>query len=281
MTHPTRRTVLRRACPLAAAGFLPRQVEAGRFTGKIRKAVKFHMVQEDLSVADKFKLLLDLGFDGTEIRTRDPVKPAEVRKAVDHTGLPVHGVVHSSSPDIDVAIRQSKDYGGTSVLVVARYDRKISLQENWDRDLARYRKAAEVAEKEKIHVLLENVWASYLISAFDYRSMIDAVGNPWFGSYFDVGNNMRWGVPNHWIPFLGERIGKLDIKEYSTKKQVAEGLRAGFSVELGEGSIQWDAVREQLARIDFSGWATAEVKGGGRERLADIARRMSTVLDLA
>jgi len=135
--------------------------------------------------------------------------------------------------------------------------------------------------KEKIHVLLENVWASYLISAFDYRSMIDAVGNPWFGSYFDVGNNMRWGVPNHWIPFLGERIGKLDIKEYSTKKQVAEGLRAGFSVELGEGSIQWDAVREQLARIDFAGWATAEVKGGGRERLADIARRMNTVLDLA
>jgi hypothetical protein len=32
--------------------------------------------------------------------------------------------------------------------------------------------------------------------------------------------------------------------------------------------------------IGYTGWATAEVKGGGRERLADVARRMDAALAL-
>jgi L-ribulose-5-phosphate 3-epimerase len=73
---------------------------------------------------------------------------------------------------------------------------------------------------------------------------------------------------------------KLDIKEYDTKKQVSEGLRAGFDVSLGEGSIDWAAVRGALAEIGYEGWATAEVKGGGRERLEEIATGMNRILDL-
>jgi len=57
-------------------------------------------------------------------------------------------------------------------------------------------------------------------------------------------------------------------------------LRAGIDVEIGEGSTDWPRVREELKKIGYSGWATAEVKGSGRERLADIASRMDNVLDL-
>ncbi|MBI2478710.1 MAG: hypothetical protein HYV60_08785 [Planctomycetia bacterium] len=100
------------------------------------------------------------------------------------------------------------------------------------------------------------------------------------GAYFDVGNNIRWGYAEHWIEVLGKRIGKLDIKEFDRKLQNEEGLRAGFNVEIGEGSIDWQRVREELKKIGYAGWATAEVTGGGRERLADIASRMNNVLDL-
>jgi len=79
---------------------------------------------------------------------------------------------------------------------------------------------------------------------------------------------------------LDKRIGKLDIKEYSRKLQNDEGLRAGFNVLIGEGSVDWQRVREELNKIDYSGWATAEVKGGDRQRLLDIATRMNKVLDL-
>ncbi|NND97153.1 MAG: hypothetical protein HKN47_07485 [Pirellulaceae bacterium] len=101
------------------------------------------------------------------------------------------------------------------------------------------------------------------------------------GIYFDVGNVVRWGWPEHWLEVIGKRAKKLDIKEYDLQIAMKEGMRAGFAKPLGEGSIEWSKVREQLGRIDFRGWATAEVKGGDEERLAEIASQMNTVLDLA
>ena len=92
--------------------------------------------------------------------------------------------------------------------------------------------------------------------------------------------DMRFAWPEHWIPVLGKRIVKLDVKEYSRKKQNNEGLWKGFQVKIGEGSIDWAAVRRELKKLNFEGWATAEVGGGDRARLADIAKRMDKVLDL-
>ena len=71
------------------------------------------------------------------------------------------------------------------------------------------------------------------------------------GVYFDVGNNIRWGYAGHWVEVLNKRIGKLDIKEYSRKLQNDEGLRAGFNVEIGEGSVDWSRVRDELATINL------------------------------
>jgi hexulose-6-phosphate isomerase len=100
------------------------------------------------------------------------------------------------------------------------------------------------------------------------------------GVYFDVGNNIRWGYAEHWIEVLGKSIGKLDIKEFDRKLQNEQGLRAGFNTEIGDGSVDWKRVRDELAKIDYTGWATAEVRGGDRARLADIAARMNRVLDI-
>ena len=109
---------------------------------------------------------------------------------------------------------------------------------------------------------------------------IDEIDNPWVGAYFDVGNVARYGWPEHWIPVLGKRIKKLDIKEYSTKIMNDEGLWKGFEVEIGDGTIDWAAVRRELAAIDYNGFATAEVGGGGKDHLADIAARMDKILGL-
>ncbi len=247
---------------------------------KIKKAVKYHMVTGELSVLDKFKLLKDLGFDGTEIRTKDKADRREVLKASEKTGLPVHGVVNSSDPDITSAIELAKYYGGDSVLVVARYDKKQPFWHSWKTTQATIREALPAAEKHGVRVLVENVWAGFLISALDTERYIDEIDNPWFGSYFDVGNNVRWGVPEHWIQVLGRRIHKLDIKEWDAKKHSGEGLRQGFSSELGEGTINWDGVRKELAAIGYQGWATAEVRGGDRARLQDIAQRMDKILGM-
>ena len=59
-----------------------------------------------------------------------------------------------------------------------------------------------------------------------------------------------------------------------------QGMRSAFRVPIGEGSVEWDKVRQELAKIDYRGWATAEVPGGDRDRLAEVADQMNRVLDL-
>jgi hexulose-6-phosphate isomerase len=128
--------------------------------------------------------------------------------------------------------------------------------------------------------LIENVWNNFLLSPLEAARYVDEFDADSVGWYFDVGNVVRFGWPDQWIRILGQRIGKLDIKEYSREKQKNEGLWKGFQVEIGEGDCDWPAVRKALLEIEYHGWATAEVRGGDRTRLQEIAERMDRVLDL-
>ncbi len=261
---------------------LPQMTVAQPSKQRIKKAVKYHMITEKLSVLDKFKLLADLGFEGTEIHVTTKVDRNEVRKAIDATGVQVHGFLNSSKPDLIAAIDNAKFYGGSSVLVVAgRVDKDNSYDKVYAEQQQRLRVALPYAEKQGIRLLIENVWNNFLLSPLEMARFLDELESPAIGAYFDVGNVVRFGWPEQWIKILGKRIVKLDIKEYSRKIQMSQGPRKGFQAEIGEGDCDWPAVRDALKQIGYTnGWATAEVKGGDRKRLADIAERMDKVLAL-
>ena len=252
--------------------------------GKIRKAVKYHMVTGNLSVREKFQLVKDLGFDGIETRVALGEKNRKLidayRDASQQTGLPIHGVIHSSNPTLKEAVAQAKYLGANSVLHVVPYNQKLGFFENYRKTQQTIQAAIPAAEKDQVMILLENVWATFLIDPVAMAKYIDELDSAMVGSYFDVGNVVRWGWPPHWIEVLGSRIKKLDIKEYDLKIAMNEGMRSGFRQPLGSGSIDWEKVRDQLAKIRYQGWATAEVKGGDRNRLKDIAEQMNHVLDL-
>jgi L-ribulose-5-phosphate 3-epimerase len=89
---------------------------------------------------------------------------------------------------------------------------------------------------------------------------------------------MRWGSPQHWIEVLGARIEKIHVKEYSLKVAMNEGMGKGFDFPIGQGDINWKRVREELKKVHFQGWATAEVPGGERQKLTDISAQMDCVL---
>lgn len=279
-----RREFMKNAGLATAAGVLLNTAEtahAGEFTGKIKKAVKYGMIKEGKTPLDKLKLLKDIGYDGVE-PNYGQVDMKELAKASETTGIPVHGIVRGWSFDeINVCIDQAKEIGATSVLIVTgKVDENMPYARNYAETQEKMKRAGEHAAKREIHLLVENVWNNFLLSPLEMARYIDEIDNPWVGAYFDVGNVARYGWPEHWIPVLGKRIKKLDIKEFSTKKMSDEGLWKGFNVKIGDGTIDWAAVRRELKVLEYSGWATAEVSGGGKDRLADIAKRMDKVLDL-
>jgi hexulose-6-phosphate isomerase len=278
-----RRTFLNATLATAAVTLASGKGHCGEFTGKIRKAVKYHMIADKIPVSDKLHLLKDLGFDGVETnavaRGRD-CTIREMANASEKIGLPVHGVVNSSRPDIKAAIDEAVAYGATSVLHVVRYDRNISYRQNYRETQKLIRQTIPHAEKKNVKILIENVWATFLIEPLSMARYVDELDSPFVQVYFDIGNVVRWGWPEHWIEVLGSRAQKLDVKEYDLKIAMNEGMRKGFRVPIGEGSIEWAKVRAELKKIKYQGWATAEVAAGDRQRLADVARQMDDVLDL-
>ncbi len=262
----------------------PSLANAQEFRGRIRKAVGFMMIKEDLSVEDKLRLAKDVGFEGVETPThlldKKTPEPRVLARASEKVGVRVHGVVNSSHHDLTGAIDEASVYGATSVLYCVRPEPKGSFMENYRRTQATIRRAIPYAEKKRIHILIENIWNTFLIEPLTMARYIDELDSPYVKAYFDVGNVVRWGFPQHWIEVLAERTVKIHIKEYNLKVAMNEGMGKGFAVPIGQGSIDWKRVREEFKKIGYRGWATAEVSGGDRRRLAEISQQMDRVLDL-
>ncbi|HPM81288.1 MAG TPA: TIM barrel protein [Candidatus Anammoximicrobium sp.] len=267
--------------PVAHSTAQARAAESG---DRIKKAVGWEMIREELSAEDKFRLVKDVGFEGVEINSQllrpGSPEPREIARASEKIGIPVHGVSGASNTDLKAILEEAAIYGATSVLHVVRADPNGSYLDNYRRSQELLREAAPYAEKHRIPILIENVWATFLIEPLTMARYIDELNSPFVQAYFDVGNCMRWGLPQQWIEVLGKRIGKIHVKEYSLKTAMSQGMGKGFDFPMGQGDIQWNRVREELDKIGFRGWATAEVRGGDRQRLAEISAEMSKILAL-
>lgn len=269
----------------AAAAALP--ARAGQFTGKIRKSLKWSMAEKTakgMSLTEAFQKLHSCGFSGVEpslLAGHVTLQNAdEWAAAGKEAGLIIDGTVGGRAEALETGLDITKKLGGDSMLIVLAYPQDKPIQQTWKEAVARMKEAVPYAEKQGVRMLIENVWNTFTISAFDMARLIDDIGSPWVGVHLDIGNQMRWGVAEHWVEVLGKRSMKLDVKEYDLDVAMKEGLRKGFDKPLGDGSINWPAVRAELAKINFTGWAAAEVKAGDWDYLTDVARRMDQVLDL-
>lgn len=256
---------------------------------QLYKAVKWGMIEGATTVLDRFRICKDVGFDGMELISPADFAAKEVRDASEATGLPVHGLVDMkhwdvrlSSPDAKIrdegvailrqAILDCHAFGGFSVLLVpGRVSGADETHDHvWNRSIAGIRQVLPLASKLGVRVLIENVWNGFCETPEQYRDYIDAIGSPWVGAYFDIGNVVKFSPSQQWIETLGARIVKLDVKDWSQSQ--------GFNAKIGEGDVDWPAVRQALSKIGYSGWATAEVAGGDRQWLAEVAQRMNNVL---
>jgi L-ribulose-5-phosphate 3-epimerase len=260
--------------------------------GPLYRAVKWGMIQTEGGVQTRFELMKELGYDGMElISPLGGLDKKELIAASLATGMPIHGVVDDvhwrqdhrlSSPDpaarargraaLEQAIRDAHDLGGSSVLLVPGVvDEKEGTNHDqvWERSTEEIRKALPIASKLGVHILIENVWNGFCYTPEQLAEYLDGIASPWIGAYFDIGNHVKYGKSEHWVRTLGRRIVKMDVKDWGEKN--------GFC-KIGDGDCDWPEVRKAISEIGFSGWVTAEVSGGKKERLADIRERMVKVL---
>ncbi len=280
---------------MAGAVFAGSTIAAESKTREIKKAVNLAMVGEGKTVADKFKLLKELGFDGVELNRPGGSPMKQLLEARDATGLQISNVVDSvhwdktlSDPNPEVrakglkglesALTDAKELGASSVLLVpAVVNKQVSYADAYKRSQEEIRKAVPLAKKLGVPIAIENVWNNFLLSPVEAARYVDEFKSKSVAFHFDVGNIIHYGWPEHWIRALGKRIVCLHIKEYSRAKSDKQGKWAGFSAELLDGDNDWPAVMKALDEIGYKGWGVAEVGGGDAKRLKDIAERMDKI----
>lgn len=282
------------AAPLASAAV---QTNPAPAKVTLKKGLGYGMIREDLSMADKFKLVKDLGFDGIELNSPVEFNMSEILEARDKAGIELPCAVNKdhwskplSDPDpkvreecirsVATSLEEVKKMGGDTVLVVPGVvNEKVSYEQAYITAQDSIRRLIPFVEQTGIQIGLENVWNNFILSPVEARRFVDEINHPLIGWYFDIGNILRYGWPEHWIKTLNTRIMKLHIKEFSRELMNTSGLRDGFKVNLLEGDINWPAVMKTVSEINHKGgWLTAEVPAGDRNHLQDISKRMDTIL---
>lgn len=270
---------------------------------RVRMALKYGMVGEGDTVEAKFNVALEAGFEGIELNAPSDLDLDEVNKAQETTGLRVIGVVDSvhwskplSHPDaavrtegrhgLEKAILDCKAVGGTMVLLVpAVVNGGTSYAQAWNNSITEIRRVLPMAEENGIRINLENVWNNFLLSPIETLSFINKClgkdphapavdARQTLGAYFDIGNIWNTAWPQHWVEVLGHHIQRLDVKGYSREISDKQGKWAGFGPKIGDGDLPWGATSEALKKMNYRGWATAEVGGGDTAHLTDVCERM-------
>jgi L-ribulose-5-phosphate 3-epimerase len=254
----------------------------------IKKGVLMDMLPKRLSYLDRFQMARDAGFVALQASaTPDPHEAETIKEAAEKAGLRIDSVrnmidhkypLSSSDPAVvekslqgmRTMLHNAKLWGAHSALVVpAVVNEQTSYRQAWVRSQTQIRKLIPLAEQLKVVIALEEVWNKFLLSPLEFATYIDQFSSPWVKAWFDVGNVVLYGYPQDWIRTLGPRIADLHVKDF---KRTCTGWEW---VNIGDGDIDWPAVREALAEIGYHGTAVTELKGGDESYLRDVSHRVS------
>ena len=278
------------ACALGVAGTFGVSL-TGASPLSIKKGILLDMLPANLSYAERLKLARDIGFEVLQAPTQpEEGKAEELKKAADSVGIRIDSVMNmdhwkyplsSSDPTVvekslagmRTSLQNAKLWGADVVLLVpAVLDPKTSYRDAWTRSQREIRKLLPLAEELKVVIAIEEVWNRFLLSPLEMAGYIDEFHSPWVKAWFDVGNVVLYGYPQDWIRTLGPRIVKVHLKDFKRAKD------SYAWVNLGEGDIDWPAVREAFSAIHYTGSATVELPPGDEAYLRDVSGRVDRLL---
>jgi L-ribulose-5-phosphate 3-epimerase len=257
----------------------------------IKKGVLLDMLPAKLSYADRFKLARNVGFEVVQAPTEpDQRKAEEIKNAaeganiridsvmnMDHWKYPLSSndpaVVEKSVAGMRTSLHNAKRWGSDVVLLVPGVvNSQTSYRDAWTRSQREIRKLIPLAEELQVVIAIEEVWNKFLLSPLEMARYIEEFHSPWIKAWFDVGNVLLYGYPQDWIHTLGRSIVKVHLKDFKRKED-------GYAwVNLGDGDVDWAAVRQAFADTGYSGSAITELEAGDEAYLRDVSRRVDRLL---
>lgn len=280
--------------PRAFAAAEPKVPDA--LAGRLYKTLKIGMIKTGDNLTEKFKIAKAAGFQGVEMGFPGN-DVAETKKAIADSGLPVDGSVcgehwtirHTSADagtrtkaleNLKQALRETREVGGHSVLLVVGKGEDGPEKEIWPRSVENIAKAVPLAAELGVQIVIENVWNQFLYNhdggadqkADKFVKYVDEFRSPWVGMQFDIGNHWKYGSMGDWIRQLAHRVLKLDVKGFSRAQNKF--------TPIGEGDIDYADVRKALLEINFHGWLAAEVASGDEAYLKGVASEMDAAFGL-
>jgi|TARA_B110000495_G_C23040114_1_gene623269 L-ribulose-5-phosphate 3-epimerase len=254
----------------------------------MKKSISIWSFYGDWSLKEKMKLAKDAGFEGFELDVSGdgPITLGSSDAEIDQigelaaeSGLTLSGLATgmywefnpasenaetraSAKTVLEKQIRVASRLGIDAVLVVPGSVgadfipgcEELSYDLVWDRATAFVADSLPLAKELGVTMCIENVWNKFLLSPREMGQFIDQFNDERVGSYFDVGNVLATGYPEHWISILGDRIRRVHVKDYRR----AVGSVDGF-VDLLSGDVNWPAVVQSLKASGYDGWVAAEM----------------------
>jgi hexulose-6-phosphate isomerase len=140
---------------------------------------------------------------------------------------------------------------------------EVPYDEAYKTSRAQIRAALPTAKRYRVAMCIENVWNKFLLSPLEFGAFVRGFKSPWVGAYYDVANNVAYGVSSHWVLILGKAIKRVHFKEYKKQRNpdgsmTWTGFPEGFAVPLGEGDVNYPAVLKALKKIRYAGPVTYE-----------------------
>lgn len=233
------------------------------------------------STEARFKLAKEAGFDGVEIGTlEDDADRIQTKQIATQYQVEVFSVMNSkhwayplSDPDeevrakscagmLDSVVTATAVGADTVLLVPAVVNETTSYEAAYERSQVEIRKLIPEAAKKGVTIALENVWNKFLLSPLEFCQYLDEFESDTITAYFDVGNIVLYGYPQHWIRSLGNRISKVHVKGFNADERK-------FTYLIEDCTIDWNAVMASLEVVGYDDYITAELpvdpeKPGGR-----------------
>ncbi len=236
----------------------------------MKKGICIGSLPGKLSLEERFQLAKDAGFDGIEINTVNTDEESKKLKSIaDSVGLEIPSVMNSahwqfplSSPDPEVreksvdgmmkSLASASIVGADTVLLVPGVvNQDVCYEDAYTTSQKEVRELAKTAEERKVFIAIENVWNKFLLSPIEFARYVDEIDSEYVAAYFDVGNILLYGFPQHWIRTLGSRIKKIHVKGFKVEPK-------SFTYLL-DSDINWVEVMKAVRDVGYDNYVTAEM----------------------